>query len=169
MKEYKKSRINMTIKITLSVIIPFLVFASVSVIIRKYINMELMIIYLFSILLLYPLIVYIFFNKYIYYAYHHFIKIEEISFDCNNMYVAGSLVNKNIKYAAIERIELFSPPISIGSVALRIKIKNEDSPIDIDNKYVNYIELWKNICDNCKKANPNVFIDPKILEKIGKE
>ncbi|GEM_PF-1443787 len=168
MKKYQKSRVRMTVKIILSLLLPLLAFLSVPVLAGERLSFESRTLYFIALAVAYPVIIFTFMRRYIVYAYRNSITMDEDGFHCENMYVRGALVNADIKYADIESVELFSPGIPMGAFALRVRVKGEKLPVDIDNRYRDWPELWQTVCGKCRESDPGIFIDRHITERIKK-
>lgn len=65
---------------------------------------------------------------------------------------------KSIKYRGVPFIHIFD------IIAL---FDSRGQMVFIDYNYENYLSLWERATELCKKANPEVCIDQRIIEKIS--
>lgn len=81
--------------------------------------------------------------------------------------VKGEIADGEVRYNEVERIEfkrtLLKPFSRSAFFVLR-----DNTTLILNDDFINYRQLWKTACDNCKGANPNVIIDEKLVKYLRK-
>lgn len=72
----------------------------------------------------------------------------------------------NVMYENILSMDAKRLPI-IGVYAVIFKAKSLPKELTVSFFYHDYKELFKSLCESVSQANPNAYIDDRILEAIG--
>jgi len=79
---------------------------------------------------------------------------------CKNFNISASFCNAEVNYEQITKITFKR------RCALIIAGADEKHPIIISRNFKDYKDLLSTVCNQCKKSNPSIEIDPKIYGMI---
>lgn len=79
---------------------------------------------------------------------------------CRNFNIGTSFYNAEVSYEQITKISCKR------RCALIIAGADEKHPIIISRNFKDYKDLLSTVCNQCKKSNPSIEIDPKIYGMI---
>lgn len=75
------------------------------------------------------------------------------------------LLNITLPYNEIKKLKYSGFKFIPINDNLRI-ISNINKPINIEFTFVDYLELWRNICTNCRDRNSKTIISKRLLRRV---
>lgn len=80
----------------------------------------------------------------------------------NSIYTSKEERNFKVNFSGISRID-FKKTFLSKKITLKIKVSSRSNFVFIEPFMNNHIELYKEICENVMKNNPDAYISPTVL------
>ena len=109
-----------------------------------------------------------FFSSYIGEYLNRYVEFHDNYVKFNSYRIAGKVRHINVKYEDILSLEATVIPI-IGIYKISVKAKNVPWLIPVTWCISHHKEMYSHLCRHAQKNNPDVFIDERILKRLGKQ